>query len=578
MKKLKTVADMTAESAILQYWNEIETGGVNTGKWIRLLYEVIIQGISEKRWFYDHKLAENAIRFIERFCHHNKGTLAPRRIILSLWEKAAISLIFGIVDAGGRRQFTEVFWVIGRKQGKTLLAAAIATYMAYAAGEFGSELYMLAPKIDQSDLVYSAVEFNVHAEPELDAITRSTKYRGLMVQETNTTIKKLAFSSKKSDGYNPQFYVADEVAAWPGANGLRQWEVMVSGTGARSEPLGMAISSGGYENEGLFEELMKRSTGFLMGNSREQHILPILYMIDDPEKWDDLEELQKSLPGMGESVTQEFIRKQIDIAHESISKEIEFKVKFANLKQNLSVAWMRAEDTEKAFGWRKPLEDLRGHYCVGGIDLSQTTDLTSACIVTEIDGVLWVHSHFWLPKNRLDEATKRDGIPYEIYLRKGFLSLSGDELIDNNDVLIWFMDLVKKYKIYPLMLGVDRWSAMELIQKLNGKSFKTDTVTQGFNLSNVSDTFEGLLREGRIRDMDDNDLLKIHMADSAQQMESNTDNAHPRKKLVKISKYAHVDGMAALLDAMAMRQFKWAELGTRLQNLKKGSRKQPAEE
>ena len=578
MKKLKMVADMTEESAILQYWNEIETGGVNTGKWIRLLYEVIIQGISEKRWFYDHKLAENAIRFIERFCHHNKGTLAPRRITLSLWEKAAISLIFGIVDAGGRRQFTEVFWVIGRKQGKTLLAAAIATYMAYAAGEFGSELYMLAPKIDQSDLVYSAVEFNVHAEPELDAITRSTKYRGLMVQETNTTIKKLAFSSKKSDGYNPQFYVADEVAAWPGANGLRQWEVMVSGTGARSEPLGMAISSGGYENEGLFDELMKRSTGFLMGNSREQHILPILYMIDDPEKWDDLEELQKSLPGMGESVTQEFIRKQIDIAHESISKEIEFKVKFANLKQNLSVAWIRAEDTEKAFGWRKPLEDLRGHYCVGGIDLSQTTDLTSACIVTEIDGVLWVHSHFWLPKNRLDEATKRDGIPYEIYLRKGFLSLSGDELIDNNDVLIWFMDLVKKYKIYPLMLGVDRWSAMELIQKLNGKSFKTDTVTQGFNLSNVSDTFEGLLREGRIRDMDDNDLLKIHMADSAQQMESNTDNAHPRKKLVKISKYAHVDGMAALLDAMAMRQFKWAELGTRLQNLKKGSRKQPAEE
>ena len=578
MKKLKTVADMTAESAILQYWNEIETGGVNTGKWIRLLYEVIIQGISEKRWFYDHKLAENAIRFIERFCHHNKGTLAPRRIILSLWEKAAISLIFGIVDAGGRRQFTEVFWVIGRKQGKTLLAAAIATYMAYAAGEFGSELYMLAPKIDQSDLVYSAVEFNVHAEPELDAITRSTKYRGLMVQETNTTIKKLAFSSKKSDGYNPQFYVADEVAAWPGANGLRQWEVMVSGTGARSEPLGMAISSGGYENEGLFDELMKRSTGFLMGNSREQHILPILYMIDDPEKWDDLEELQKSLPGMGESVTQEFIRKQIDIAHESISKEIEFKVKFANLKQNLSVAWLRAEDTEKAFGWRKPLEDLRGHYCVGGIDLSQTTDLTSACIVTEIDGVLWVHSHFWLPKHRLDWATKRDGIPYEIYLRKGFLSLSGDELIDNNDVLIWFMDLVKKYKIYPLMLGVDRWSAMELIQKLNGKSFKTDTVTQGFNLSNVSDTFEGLLREGRIRDMDDNDLLKIRMADSARQMESNTDNAHPRKKLVKISKYAHVDGMAALLDAMAMRQFKWAELGTRLQNLKKGSRKQPAEE
>ena len=559
---------MKTGNAIAEYWNEIQSGGVNVGKWIRQLYEVILKGIEDGRWQYDDRLAENAIRFIERFCHHYKGKLAPRRIRLDLWEKAAISLIFGIVDAEGRRQFTEVFWVIGRKQGKTLLAAAIATYMAYAAGEFGSELYMLAPKIDQSDLVYSAVEFNVNAEPELQSITRSTKYRGLMIQETNTTIKKLAFSSKKSDGYNPMFFVADEVAAWPGVNGLRQWEVMVSGTGARSEPLGMAISSGGYENEGLFDELMKRSTGFLMGNSREQHILPIIYMIDDPEKWDDLKELEKSLPGLGVSVSEEFIRKEIDVAHESASKLTEFKVKYTNLKQNLSTAWLRAEDINKAFGFHKPLEELKNHYTVGGVDLSQSVDLTSACILTEVDGILWVHSHFWLPNKRLEEATRRDNIPYEIYIKKGFLSLSGEEFINHDDVVQWFMNLVKEYKIYPLQIGYDRWSSQEVVQKLTQKSFHMDSVTQGFNLSNVSDIFEGMLREGRIRDMDDNDLLKIHLADAAQQMESNAEQAHPRKKLVKISKNAHVDGCAALLDALAMRQFKWAELGTRLMNVK----------
>ena len=525
-----------------------------------------MQGLDEKRWFYDEKLALNAIGFIQRYCHHYKGKLAPRRIRLDLWERSAVSLIFGIVDGTGKRQFTEVFWVIGRKQGKTLMAAAIATYMAYAAGEFGSELYMLAPKIDQSDLVYSAVEFNVNYEPELRAITKSTKYRGLMIQETNTTIKKLAFSSKKSDGYNPMFFVADEVAAWPGVNGLRQWEVMVSGTGAREEPLGMAISSGGYENEGLFDELMKRGTGFLLGNSREQHILPIIYMIDDQEKWDDLQELQKSLPGLGISVSEEFIRKEIDVAHESTSKMVEFKTKYTNLKQNLSTAWLRAEDINKAFGHHLTMEEIRGHYCVGGVDLSQSVDLTSACIVTEIDGVLWVHSHFWLPNKRLEEATRRDNIPYEIYIKKGFLSLSGEEFINNDDVLLWFMDLVKTYKVYPLMIGYDRWSAQELVQKLNQKSFHTDSVTQGFNLSSVADILEGMLREGRIRDMDDNDLLKIHMADAAQQMESNAEQAHPRKKLVKISKNAHVDGMAALMDAMAMRQFKWNELGKRLLN------------
>ena len=560
---------MKTENPIMAYWEEIQTGGVVVGKWIRQLYDVIIRGLAEGRWKYDERLANNALSFIERYCHHYKGKLAPKRIRLDLWERAAVALIFGIVDERGKRQFTEVFWVIGRKQGKTLLAAAIGTYMGYAAGEFGSEVYFLAPKLDQADLCYSALEFNVHAEPELDAITRSTKYRGLMVQETNTMIRKLAFTSKKSDGYNPMFYCADEVAAWPGVNGLRQWEVMVSGTGAREEPLGMAISSGGYENEGLFDELMKRGTGFLMGNSREQHILPILYMIDDPEKWNDLEELQKSLPGLGISVSEEFIRKEIDIAEESISKAVEFRTKYCNLKQSVSTAWMRAEDINKAFGHHLPMEALKGHYCVAGVDLSQTTDLTSCCIVTEIDGILWVHSHFWLPNKRLEEATRRDNIPYEIYIRKGFLSLSGEEFINNDDVLLWFMDLVKTWKIFPLIIGYDRWTAQDLVQKLEKKHFHTDSVTQGFNLSGVSDIFEGMLREGRIRDMDDNDLLKIHFADAAQQMESNTEQAHPRKKLVKLSKNAHVDGVAALLDAMAMRQFNWAKMGARLTNEKR---------
>ena len=565
---IKRVADLTAASAILQYWNEIQSGGINAGKWIRMLYDVILQGLTEHKWYYSQERAENAIGFIERYCHHYKGKLAPQRIKLSLWERATICLIFGIVDDNVRRMFVEVFLVIGRKQGKTILCGAICTYLAFC-GEYGSECYALAPKIDQSDLLFSAVEYNVHAEPELDSITKSTKYRGLFIQETNTTIKKLAFSSKKSDGYNPMFWSADEVAAWPGVNGLRQWEVMVSGTGAREEPLGIALSSGGYENDGLFDELMKRGTGFLMGHSREKHLLPILYMIDDPEKWDDLEELEKSLPGLGESVSREFIRKEIDIAHESISKEIEFKTKYCNLKQNISTAWLRAEDINKAFGYRKPMEEIRGHYCVSGLDLSQCVDLTSACIITEVDGILWIHSHFWMPKNKLKIRTEEDKIPYEVYVRKGFLTLSGEEFVDYRDVLQWYIDLIKKYKVYPLMVGYDRWSAHEIVQELEQKHFHVDSVTQGFNLSTVSDTVEGLLREGRIRDMDDNDLLKIHFADAAQQMESSTENAHPRKKLVKISKYAHVDGMAAVLDAMAMRQFKWADLGKRLENKRK---------
>ena len=556
---------MKTENAITEYWKEINTGGVVVGKWIRLAYDVLMQGISEKRWFYEDRLAENAVGFIHRYCHHYKGTMAPRRIRLELWQRAGVSAIFGIVDGGGKRQFTEVFWPVGRKQGKTLIVGGIGTYMGYAAGEFGSEIYFLAPKLEQADLAYSALEFNVHAEPELDCITRSTKYRGLVIQETNTIIRKLAFTSKKSDGYNPMFYCADEVAAWPGVNGLRQWEVMASGTGARHEPLGFAISSGGYENDGLYDELMKRSTSFLMGNSREQHLLPIIYKIDNIEKWDDINELRKSLPGLGKNIPVDFILAQLDTAYTSHSKQVEFITKYCNVKQNASTAWFEAKMVNAMFGNSYTLEDFSGTYCLAGLDLSQTTDLTSACVLIERDEILWIFSHFWLPSEKLSEATERDGIPYEAMIRRGFLSLSGDSFVDYHDVFHWFTSLVEQYRIYPLQIGYDRYSSQYLCQELSGYGFHMESVFQGFNLSGISDNLEGLMRNGQIKCADDNDLLKIHFMDSAQQMESNT-NVHPRKKLVKISKYAHVDGVAAILDALCMRQNHWAELCEQLKN------------
>lgn len=556
---------MSGENAILQYYQAIMNGGVVVGDWIRKLYTVIVEGLESKRWFFDHRKANNCIRFIETFCHHNKGPLAPGKIKLSMWEKAALSLIFGIVDADGKRQFSEVVLIVGRKQGKTLLAGGIGNYMAYAAGEFGSEIYYLAPKLDQADLCFGAFEFNVHQEPDLDRRTKSTKSRGLYIQESNTTIKKLPFSDRKADGYNPMLWVGDEIASWPGQRGLRQWEVMVSGTGAREEPLGIAISSAGYENEGIFDELVKRGTGFLNGNSREEHLLPILYMIDDLSKWNDLNELQKSLPGLGESVSVKFILKEIATAEESLSKKTEFITKYCNRKQNASLAWFSRETVDKAFGWTWKLDDFRNCYALGGIDLSQTTDLTSACVLIERDGVIWIFSHFWLPSEKLQEASNRDEIPYQAMIDRGFLSLSGDAFVDYQDVFRWFCRLIEEYKIFPLMVGYDRYSSQYLIKDMEQYGFHTDSVYQGFNLSGVEDTFEGMLKEGTIRCADDNDLLKIHLLDAAQQIESNT-SAHARKKLVKISKFAHVDGVAAILDAMCMRQNCWTEMGGRLIN------------
>ena len=545
---------------ILEYWQGIRNGSIVVGKWVYKLYERIVRELDAGELRFDQKKANNAIRFVERFCHHNKGALAPGRLGLQLWQKAALSLIFGIVDEDGTRHFRECFMLLGRKMGKTLLAAGIMTYMTYADGEYGAEVYCVAPKLDQANLVYSAFTFNVDHE---EAFTSRTKRRknDLFVASTNTTIQKIAFNEKKADGYNPHLTVCDEGSSWPGERGMKQYEVMVSGTGARTQPLTLMITSGGYEDEGIFDDLMKRATAYLMGDSRESRLLPLLYMIDDIQKWDDINELRKSLPGLGVSVSTEYILDQVDSAYTSLSRKTEFITKYCCLKQNSSQAWLTAEAVAGACGEHLELKDFKGCYCVGGIDLSMTTDLTACCVVIERGGLLYVFSQFFLPSAKIKEAGARDGLPYDLYAQRGLLMPSGENYVDYHDCFNWFRALIEEYEIYPLAVGYDKYGAQYLVQDMMAYGFKMSDVTQGENLTGIINETEGRFNDGCFR-IGDNDLMKVHCLDSA--LKVNAENS--RRKLVKLGRQSHIDGMAALLDAMCMRTFYHDEISEQLKN------------
>lgn len=545
---------------ILAYYQAIHNGTEIVGFFIRSLYEIIIAGIEVGIYHFDQKKANNAIKFVEKYVRHNKGKLGGQTLKLQLWQKAALSCIYGVVDENGHRQFREIFMVIGRKMGKTLFAAAIIAYEAYVDGEFGSEIYCVAPKLDQSDLVYSAFEFTKDSTPVFKAMTENKKF-GLFIPKSNTTIKKIAFNEKKADGYNPMLTVADEMSSWPAARGLKQYEVMISGTGAREEPITLAISSSGYEDNGIYDELMARSTRFLKGDSREKRLLPFLYMIDDVSKWDDINELRKSLPGLGVSVPVNFILDQIDIAASSLSKKAEFMTKYCNIKQNSSQAWLDAIAIDKCSGDVFGIEDLRGSYCVGGIDLSRTTDLTACCVVVEKNERLYVLMQFFLPREKISEAIKRDNMPYDIFVQRGLLQLSGENFVDYHDCMNWFIDLVEKYEILPLQVGYDRYCAQYLVQDMKAYGFHMDDVFQGTNLTPVINEAEGMMKDGKIR-IGQNDLLKAHMLDSALKI----DNTAGMKKLVKLQQKSHIDGMAALLDALCVRQKWYSEIGDQLRN------------
>ena len=549
---------------IFKYHEAIQKKEVIVGVWVRLCFEILTTGLLNGEWEFNEKKANKAIKFIENFCHHSEGR--SDLLHLELWQKAIVSAIFGIMDkTTGYRQFREVFIIVARKNGKTLFAAAIAAYMTYVDREYGAKVYFLAPKLDQADLVYDAFYQIVQSDDELDSITKKRR-SDIYIKAFNTSVKKIAFNSKKSDGFNPQLVVNDEMEAWPGDQGLKQYEVMTSALGARKQPLIISIATAGYVNDGIFDELFKRATAFLKGNSREKRLLPFIYMIDDIEKWDSIEELKKSNPNLGVSVSVEYYLEQIEIARNSISKKVEFMTKFCNIKQNSAVAWLDYWDVMKCVHEEKPLslEDFKGCYCVGGIDLSRTTDLTAASIVINRDGINHIFTRFYMPQKRYEVAINEDNTPYNIYRDRGFLFISGENQVDYKDVYNWFIELVKVYKIKPLKIGYDRYSANYLVEDLKTAGFHTDDVYQGTNLTPILHEFEGNLKDG-LFDFGDNSMLAAHFLNVAVDINLNDS----RMKPVKIEKRMRIDGAMSVFDALTMVSKYHNEIGKKLLNISK---------
>lgn len=543
---------------IYEYYAGITSGQIIVGRWILAIYKIIISGLEKQQYFFDAKKANKAIQFIQGFCHHSQTRCDL--ITLELWQRAMVSIMFGIVDSDGLRVFREIFIVIGRKNGKSLFASAIIAYMVYLDPEYGQEIYCLAPKLEQAAKVYDAFYQMVQAEPELSELAKKRR-SDIYYDETNSFVKPIAFNAKKSDGFNPQLTVCDEIAAWSGDQGLKQYEVMKSALGARSQPMLLSISTAGYINDGIYDELMNRATSFLKGNSKEHRLLPFIYQIDDAEKWQDMDELRKANPNMGVSVQESYFREEMAIAEQSASKKAEFLCKYCNIKQNSSQAWLDYMLVDKA-GSKYSIEDFTDCYAVGGIDLSQTTDLTAASVVIERSGKLYAFTQFFMPANQIERLQARDGVPYDIFVRKGYITPSGDNYVDYHDVFNWFVMLKEKYRIYVLEVGYDRYSAQYLVDDMKQYGFHMDDVWQGENLTPVVKEFEGIIKDGNFKIAGNNNLLKSHMLNVAMKQNIETRRIRP----VKIESRAHIDGFVSVIDAMTVRQKYYSEVGEMLKN------------
>lgn len=532
------------------YKKEIKEGKAVVGKWIQLNIEYIENGLKEGRFFYNDKKADEAIVFIERFCHHVEGKTSL--IKLEPWQKYFLSCVFGIVDSNGNRQFREIVLIMGRKQGKSLLAGAIEVKIAFTEREAGMQIYNLAPKLEQAHIIFNVAYNMIDRVPSLAKRMRKRR-ADMYFPSWNCTLKPIAFNSKKSDGFNPSAVTYDEFAAWEGDRGLAMYNVMLSAQGARKQPLNIACSTANYIDDGLYDELMARSTSVLLGTSEETRLLPFIYMVDDVKKWDDMNELKKAMPNLGVSVSYEFIEEEIRKAKGSHDYKLEFMTKYCNVKQNSISAWLSSQEIKKTICEKLDPEDFRGCYGVGGIDLSRTTDLTAASIVIRKNGLDYVFTQFFMPENKIDELSDRDHIRYRKFVDLGFLTPSGQNFVRYEDVSDWFKMMRDKYEIVCCVVGYDRYSSQYLVDKMQNDGYHMDDVIQGTNLTSIIDEFGGLLRDGVVR-TGTNGLLQSHFASVALKKVANDNRVRPEK----VDQRKHIDGFVSVIDAYTVRA-KWYE-------------------
>ena len=284
---------------ILEYWEAIESGKVVTSRRVRAVYERLAREIREpdpaSPYYFDEDVGERPILFAERFCKQSQGVIgAPLK--LELFQKAYIQALFGFLEREtGFRRYRETMFLVGRKNGKSTLLAAIALYMLIADYEGAAEIYSVATKRDQAKKVLTEAINMVKQSPELRAVLKKRR-NDLYFPATASTFEALASDSNTLDGLNSHAVIIDELHAIKD-RGL--YEVMKQSTSSRRQPLVVMITTAGTVRESVFDSLYEIACRIADGEMEEPTFLPILYELDAREEWTDPTKWQKANPGLG---------------------------------------------------------------------------------------------------------------------------------------------------------------------------------------------------------------------------------------------------------------------------------------
>jgi len=455
---------------IIEYWQAIDAGQVVVSDKVRRVYRNLNKLIAdtESEWEYNEKKADRAIKFIETFCRHSKGKCGGQPFILELWQRAMVAATFGIVHKiDETRKFQEVILMVARKNGKSTLAAAIGLYMMIADREPGAEVYACATKRDQAKIIWLEAKRMVKKSPDL---LRKIKplVAELVADYNDSFFRPLGSDSDTLDGLNVHAALLDEIHAWKDKN---LYDVIVDGVTAREQPLIFITTTAGTVRESVFDMKYDEAEQTINGYDDEngyknERLLPIIYELDSRKEWHDAECWAKANPGLGSIKRLDQLAAKVAKAQKNPVLVKNLLCKDFNVRETSSEAWLTFEQLNNPATF--DIRELKPRYGIGGVDLSQTTDLTAACVLFMVkdDPTIYAASMYWLPEDLLETREQDDKIPYSIWRDMGLLRTTPGNKVNYKHVVEWFKELREEFDIYIPWSGYDDYSAEYFVQDL----------------------------------------------------------------------------------------------------------------
>lgn len=520
-----------------RYAADVTEGRIQTGENIRLACSRFLNDLRRTDLEFREEVVDRAIAFISTLKHF-AGKSSGKNFILEDWQQFIIANIIGFYWLSGERRFTSSYIEVSRKNGKTALAAALCLYYLIADGEDGAEVDLAANSKEQAKIAFS---FCSTFAKQLDPKGKYLRaYRdSILFEVNNSKLKVFAADDSKLDGFNASFGLVDE---YHSAKNSRVRDVIKSSMGMRQNPHLCTITTAGFDKTLPCYKLRSTAIEILNGLKEDDSMFIAIYSLDEEDDWTEEQNWVKCTPNLNVTVTQKYIREQVQSAINNPSEEVGVKTKTLNLWCDTAEVWLPENYLITASG-RIPFEELKELPCYVGVDLAATSDLTAVSYLVIKEGIYYFWNHYYLPEAALREKADRE--LYKYWKQQGLLTVTEGNVTDYDYIT---NDIIKNGEAVSIQkVGYDKYNATQWAISATDLGLPLEEYSQSLgNFNKPTRELERLLLSGKCK-IENNEITRWCFKNVTLKSDHNG-NVKPNKS-VKAKK---IDGVIAMIQALGM--------------------------